>query len=198
MQLQGWWTAAPLLPPPQPRCTGAPCPWLPPASEGAVEHRRGGRPLLPTVLPPLPSLGQAPCMGSGPHSSPSPSYSQAFPPNLVHMSAPLGLSDGMKLRLPAPLLGLVAAGWCGPLLLGRCAGRLHERTALCEALQPCWPAGWPPPDTSCLCTNPGITAELRAGQGRRGPALWGRTHGGVWLTTLPWAPLASGSGVQRS
>ena len=177
----------------------ATCPWLLPASGGAVEHRRGGRPLLPTVLLPLPSLGQAPCMGSGPHSSPSPSYSQAFPPNLVHMSAPLGLSDGIKFKLPAPLLDLEASGVarfpsCSDGALAACTSSLPFVKHCCHP----GASGCSPPDTSCLCTNPGVTAELRAGQGCRGPALRGCTHGGVWLTTLPWAPLASGSGVQRS
>lgn len=95
---------------------------------------------MPAVLPPLPPLGQEPRKGSGPHSSPPrPDSSQASPPNLAHTSAPLGLSDGIKFKLPPPLLALVT---CRVARSPSCSdgrpGRSRELTALWEALAPSW------------------------------------------------------------
>ena len=106
-----------------------------------------GRPLLPTALLPLPSLGQAPCTGSGPHSSlppvlhrHSPQISSTSAPHLVfQMDQVQGITPS-----PGPCDVQVARS---PSCSDGCPSHLQELTAPCEALVSSW------------C----VTAELRAG-----------------------------------
>ena len=121
--------AAPLLPHPQPRCTGLPCPRLLLASEGAVALRQGWEgPSCPLPCCPCLPWGRHPAWGLAPTPRP-PSSSQALPPNLVHISAPLGLSDGSSSGVtssPGPCDVQVARS---PSCSDGCPSHLHELTS---------------------------------------------------------------------